>query len=100
MEIHPKISLTKRLSLRDFDTELWRLYFCFLKGLLLAASSIVYLVVLILFFVVQNGAFAARKFAVWVTDWNPEKPQAFDISPVDADSISTAARHDSLVHGL
>ncbi len=36
MDIQPKISLTSRLSLRDFDTELWRLYFCFLKGLLLA----------------------------------------------------------------
>ena len=85
MDIHPKISLTSRLSLRDFDTELWRLYFGFLKGLLLAASSILYLVVLVLFFVVQNSAFAARKFAVWVTDWNPEKPQAFDVRPADAD---------------
>jgi hypothetical protein len=85
MDIHPKISLTSRLSLRDFDTELWHLYFSFLKGLLLAASSILYLVVLVLFFAVQNGAFAARQFAVWVTDWNPEKPQAFEIRPVDAD---------------
>ena len=85
MDIHPRISFSTRLSLREFDSELWRLYFGFVKGFLMMTASFLYLFVLITFFVAQHAAFAASKFAGWVTDWNPEKPQAFEVRPVDGD---------------
>ncbi|HWF38808.1 MAG TPA: hypothetical protein VG322_09830 [Candidatus Acidoferrales bacterium] len=85
MEIGPGVSFSDRLSLREFDAELWRLYFGFVKGLLMMLASIVYFPLVCLFFVVQHAAYGASKFVAWITQWNPEKPRAFDLREVDGD---------------
>lgn len=85
MEIGPRISFSKRLSLRDLDAELWRLYFGFLKGLLMMLASLVYFPLVCIFFLAQHAAYGANKFVAWITAWNPEKPRAFDLRSVDGD---------------
>lgn len=84
MEIGPRISFSSRLSLREFDAELWRLYFGVVKGLLMMASSLIYFPLVCIFFVTQHAAYGAGKFVAWITEWNPEKPRAFDLT-VDGD---------------
>lgn len=85
MDIRPRISFSNRLSLREFDAELWRLYFGFVKGLLMMLASIIYFPLVCLFFVAQHAAYGAGKFVAWITEWNPEKPRAFDLRSVDGD---------------
>jgi hypothetical protein len=85
MDIRPRISISNRLSLRELDAELWRLYFGFVKGLLMMVASIIYFPLVCVFFVVQQAAYGANKFAAWITEWNPEKPRAFDLRSVDGD---------------
>jgi hypothetical protein len=85
MDIRPKISFSNRLSLREFDTELWRLYFGFVKGLLMVLASLIYFPLVCTFFFAQNAAHGANKFAAWVFDWNPEKPRAFGMGSVNGD---------------
>jgi hypothetical protein len=85
MDIRPKISFSNRLSVREFDAELWRLYFGFVKGLLMVIASLLYFPMVCAFFVAQNAAFAANRFAAWVLDWNPEKPRAFEMRSVEGD---------------
>ena len=83
MDIHPTIRFSTRLSWRELDAEMWRLYFGFVKGLLMAVTSVLYFSFLLVFFVVQQGASLASKFATRVVDWNPVKPRAFEFTPVD-----------------
>jgi hypothetical protein len=85
MDIRPRISFSNRLSIREFDAELWRLYFGFVKGLLMMLASIVYFPLVCLFFLAQHAAFGASKFTAWITEWNPEKPRAFDLRSADVD---------------
>jgi hypothetical protein len=85
MDIRPKISFSNRLSPGELDAELWRLYFGFIKGLLMVTASLLYFPMLCTFFLAQNAAYGANKFAAWVLDWNPEKPRAFEMRSVDGD---------------
>jgi len=41
MEMRPALSFSSRLSLREFETEMWKLYFGVVKGLLLAITSVI-----------------------------------------------------------
>jgi uncharacterized integral membrane protein len=81
MNIRPTINFSNRLSLLEFDTEMWRLYFGFMKGLLTVIASVFYFFVLLVFFIAQHAAFVAGRFAAWVVDWNPEKPRLFGMRP-------------------
>jgi hypothetical protein len=85
MNIRPTISFSNRLSWREFDTEMWRLYFGFVKGFLMVVASVLYIVILPAFFLIQNLTFLTAKLAGWVIDWNPEKPKAFGLNQVDVD---------------
>jgi hypothetical protein len=85
MDIRPRIGFSNGLSVREFDAELWRLYFGFVKGLLMVLASVLYLPLVCAFFVAQNAVYAANKFATWVLDWDPEKPRAFELRSVDGD---------------
>lgn len=85
MDIRPKISFSSRLPLREFDAELWRLYFGFVKGLLMVAASLLYFPLVCAFFLIQNAAYGASRFTAWVLDWNPEKPRAFGMRHADGD---------------
>jgi hypothetical protein len=90
MEIRPALNFSSRLSLREFEGEMWKLYFGVVKGLLLAITSVVYLFVLTAFFIVQHGMLIACKIKESVVDWNPEKPEAFGVRAVNG-SKNTAA---------
>jgi hypothetical protein len=85
MNLRSEISFSNRLSWREFEAEMWRLYFGFAKGLLMAISSFLYFFMLLGFVIVQTAAFAAGKFAEWVTDWNPQKPQVFEMRSAGGD---------------
>jgi hypothetical protein len=85
MNIRPTISFSNRLSWREFDTEMWRLYFGLVKGLLMAVASLLFLAILPLFFLTQNLSFVAARLAEWVIDWNPQKPKAFQAEQVEGD---------------
>ena len=85
MTLRSGISFSNRLSWREFEAEMWRLYFGFVKGLLMAISSPLYFFMLLVFVIVQTVAFAAGKFAEWVTDWNPQKPHVFEMRSADGD---------------
>jgi hypothetical protein len=85
MEIRPALSFSSPLSLREFEAEMWKLYFGAVKGLLLAITSVVYLVVLTAFFIAQHGVLIAGKITGSVIDWSPEKPQAFGMRPVNGE---------------
>ena len=85
MDIRPTIKFSNRLPFREFETEVWRLYFGFVKGLLTAITSVFYFLVLLAFFLAQHAAFAAARFAAWVVDWNPEKPRVFGFRAADVD---------------
>ena len=85
MNLRSEIGFSNRLSWREFEAEMWRLYFGFVKGLLMAISSLLYVFMLLMFVIVQTAAFAAGEFAEWVTDWNPQKPQVFEMRSADGD---------------
>ena len=85
MEIRPALSFSSRLSLRDFETEMWKLYFGVVKGLLLAITSVIYLLVLAAFFIAQQAVLVAGKITGSIIDWNPEKPRAFGMRPVNGE---------------
>ena len=85
MEIRLGLSFSNRLSLREFEAEMWKLYFGVVKGLLMAISSAIYLFVLSGFFIAQHAALIAGKITGSVADWNPEKPRAFGMTPVNRD---------------
>jgi hypothetical protein len=85
MNIRPTINRSSRLSFREFDAEMWRLYFGVVRSLLIMITSVLYFFLLSAFFVAQHAAFLAGKFAGWVRDWNPEKPRVFGIRPVDGE---------------
>lgn len=85
MDIRPRINFANRITLREFDAELWGLYFGFVKGLLMVAASLVYFPLVCAFFLIQNAAFGASKLVAWVTEWNPVKPRAFELRSVDGD---------------
>jgi hypothetical protein len=85
MDIRPALSFSSRLSLREFEGEMWKLYFGVVKGLLLAITSVIYLFVLTAFFIVQHGVLIAGKVTGSVIEWSPEKPRVFGMSSVDAD---------------
>jgi len=85
MNIRPTISFSNRLSWREFESEMWRLYFGFVKGSLMVVASVLYLFMLPAFFLTQNLASLTAKLAGWVIDWNPERPKAFRVNHVDGD---------------
>ena len=85
MDIRPRISFSNRLSLREFEAELWRLYFGLVKGMLMVIASILYFPLVCAFFLAQHAAYAANMFAAWIMEWNPEKPRAFEMTPTDGD---------------
>jgi len=85
MEIRPALSFSSRLSLREFEAEMWKLYFGVVKGLLLAITSVVYLVALTAFFVAQQAVLVAGKITGSVIDWSPEKPRAFGMRLVSGE---------------
>jgi hypothetical protein len=85
MDIRPALSFSSRLSLREFEAEMWKLYFGVVKGLLLAITSVVYLVVLTAFFIAQQAVLVAGKITGSVIDWTPEKPRAFGMRPVNGE---------------
>ena len=95
MDIRPALSLSSRLSLPDFEAEMWKLYFGVVKGLLVAITSVVYLFVLAAFFIVQHGVVIAGKITGSVVDWNPEKPQAFGMRPINREWNSVAHERQS-----
>jgi hypothetical protein len=68
---------------------MWKLYFGVVKGLLLAITSVIYLLVLTAFFIVQYGVLIAGKIAGWVIDWSPEKPRAFGMRPANREWTRT-----------
>ena len=85
MEIRPALGFSSRLSLREFEAEMWKLYFGVVKGLLLAITSVVYLVVLAAFFIAQQAVLVAGKVKGSVIEWSPEKPRAFGMRPVNGE---------------
>jgi hypothetical protein len=85
MDIRPALSFSSRLSLREFEGEMWKLYFGVVKGLLLAITSVIYLFVLTAFFIVQHGVLIAGKVTGSVIEWSPEKPRAFGMKPVNGE---------------
>jgi hypothetical protein len=85
MDIRPTISFSNRLSWREFDAETWRLYFGFVKSLMMVVASPLYILMLTAFFLAQNLAFLTGKMAGWVVDWSPERPRAFRMNPTDGD---------------
>jgi hypothetical protein len=85
MNIRPTISFSSWLSFREFDVEMWRLYFGVVRSLLIMITAVLYFLLLWVFFVAQHAAFLAGKFAGWAMDWNPEKPRVFGKKPVDGD---------------
>jgi hypothetical protein len=85
MDIHPTLSFSNRLSWREFESEMWRLYFGVVKGLLTAITSVIYLFVLTAFFVLQQGVLIAGKIAGSVIDWSPEKPRVFGMRPANGE---------------
>ena len=85
MELRPALSFPSRLSLREFEAEMWKLYFGIVKGLLLAITSVIYLLVLTAFFIVQQAVLVAGKITGSVIDWTPEKPGAFGMRPVNGE---------------
>jgi hypothetical protein len=84
MEIRPALSFSSRLSLREFEVEMWKLYFGVVKGLLVAITLVIYLFVLTAFFIVQHGVLIAVKVTGSVVDWSPEKPRAFGMTGVES----------------
>jgi hypothetical protein len=64
---------------------MWKLYFGVVKGLLLAITSLVYLVVLTAFFIVQQAVLIAGKIMGSVIDWSPEKPRVFGMRPFNGE---------------
>ena len=85
MNLRSEISFSNRLSWLEFEAEMSRLYFGFVKRLLMAISSPLYFFMLLVFVIVQTVAFAAGKFAEWVTDWNPQRPQVSEMRSADTD---------------
>jgi hypothetical protein len=85
MELRPALSFPSRLSLREFEAEMWKLYFGIVKGLLLAITSVVYLVVLTAFFIAQQAVLVAGKITGSVIEWSPEKPRAFGVAQVNGE---------------
>ena len=85
MELRPALSFPSRLSLREFEAEMWKLYFGIVKGLLLAITSVIYLLVLTAFFIAQRAVLVAGKITGSVIDWSPEKPRAFGMRPVSGE---------------
>jgi hypothetical protein len=85
MEMRPALSFSSRLSLREFEVEMWKLYFGVVKGLLLAITSVVYLVVLTAFFIVQQAVLIVGKVTGSVIEWSPEKPRAFEMRAVNGE---------------
>jgi hypothetical protein len=85
MGIRPAIHFSSRLSLREFEVEMWKLYFGVVKGLLVAITSVIYLFVLTAFFIVQHGVLIAGKVTGSVIDWSPEKPRVFGMRPVNGE---------------
>jgi hypothetical protein len=67
------------------QAEMWKLYFGVVKGLLLAITSVVYLVVLTAFFIAQQAVLVAGKITGSVIDWSPEKPRVFGMRPVNGE---------------
>jgi len=85
MEIRPALTFSSRLSLREFEMEMWKLYFGVVKGLLLAITSVVYLVVLTAFLIVQHAVLIAGKITGSVIEWSPDKPRAFGVAQVNGE---------------
>jgi hypothetical protein len=85
MGIRAALHFSSQLSLREFEVEMWKLYFGVVKGLLLAITSVIYLVVLTAFFIAQQAVLVARKITGSVIDWSPEKPRAFGMRPVNGE---------------
>jgi hypothetical protein len=85
MEIRPALSFSSRLSLRDFEAEMWKLYFGVVKGLLLAITSVIYLLVLAAFFIAQQSVLVAGKITGSVINWSPEKPPVFGMRPANGE---------------
>jgi hypothetical protein len=83
MDIRPALNFSSRLSLHEFEAEMWKLYFGVVKGLLLAITSVVYLAVLTAFFIAQQAVLVAGKVTGSVIDWSPAKPRAFGMRPVN-----------------
>jgi hypothetical protein len=92
MDIRPTIRFSNRISWREMDAEIWRLYFGFVKGVLMAVTSLLYFFVLTAFFIAQQAMILASTLARGVIDWTPEKPQAFELTPGEDRSDWAATR--------
>lgn len=85
MDVRPALSFSNRISLRDFEAEMWKLYFGVVKGLLTAITSLIYLFVLTAFLLAQYATLIAGKAAMTVMNWSPEKPRVFGMRPTGGD---------------
>lgn len=85
MEIRPALTFSSRLSLREFETKMWKLYFGVVKDLLVAITSAIYLFVLTGFFIAQQGVLVVGKVTGSVIDWSPEKPRVFGMRPANGE---------------
>ena len=95
MEIRPALSFSSRLSLREFEAEMWKLYFGAVKGLLLAITSVIYLVVLAAFFIAQQAVLVAGKVTGSVIDWSSEKPRVFGMRSTNGEWAAVAHERHS-----
>lgn len=85
MDVRPALSFSNQLCWREFEAEMWKLYFGAVKGLLTAITSVIYLFVLTAFFLAQYAMLIAGKVAASVINWSPEKPRVFGMRPTGGD---------------
>jgi hypothetical protein len=53
---------------------------------LTVVASLLFIIILPAFFLVQNLTFLTAKFVGWVLEWNPQKPGAFRAKRIDVDA--------------
>jgi hypothetical protein len=92
MEMRAALSFSNQLSLREFETEMWKLYFAVVKSLLMAITSVIYLFVLTAFFIAQRAVLITGKVSGSVIDWSPEKPRVFGMTPGNGERESAPRR--------
>jgi len=89
LDYHRPLSATLRPSSNLTE------YFGFVKGLLVAITSVIYLFVLTAFFILQHAVLIAGKVTGSVVDWSPEKPRVFGMSPASFHISASNSRKDS-----
>lgn len=69
----------KSLNLRELIDELWALYFVFIKGLWLSATSLLYMFALLMYTTAQWFFVGSKRLYVKAQDWKPVRPVIFNI---------------------